>query len=473
MTRSRRFVIKGGYVVTMNSSREVFPGGYVATAGQRIEAVGPLAEWEGRPTEGEVIDARGMIVIPGLINAHQHFYYHLFKGLANGLLIEDWFPALVFPVLPHLTDEDMELTSYLAGIEMLRTGTTCCLHHLRTTTTGETLRRIAAPTAELGFRQVIGKEVQCRLPGNPRHPRDLDEEIAFVNELIPKWNGAHDGLVRLALVTECNAIFIDQQVTSEDLLTEGKRLATKYGLKISSHVSGGTLSFDKSYLQVLRKTGRTDTQTLMQLGLLDSTYIMVHAINVTPTDIRFMAESGCSAVYTPTSEAVRGGGIGPAAAMVQAGVNVALGSDGPMVDYSVDMVEQMKACSFLQNVKHLDPTIMPPERCLEMATINAARALGLEAEIGSLEPGKLADIAIFDLRTPHATPAHNPLSSLVYSARGTDLHTLFVDGRPVVRDGELTTFADTGRVLQAATARGGEIIQKAGLSDRALPKWPK
>ena len=151
---------------------------------------------------------------------------------------------------------------------------------------------------------------------------------------------------------------------------------------------------------------------LMQLGLLDSSWILVHGINCTATDLRLMANSGASLVYCPTSEAVRGGGIGPATPAVEAGVNVALGSDGPMVDDSVDMVEQMKACSFA-GVKHLDPTVMPAERCLEMATINAAKAIGLDDEIGSLEPGKLADIAMFDLNTPHASPAINPVASLV------------------------------------------------------------
>lgn len=278
--------------------------------------------------------------------------------------------------------------------------------------------------------------------------------------------------MRLALVTECNAIFIDQQVTSEALLAEGKRLADKHGLKISTHVSGGTLAFDKSYLHVLRKTGRTDTQLLMELGLLDATYVLIHAIHATGTDIQLMADAGASVVYTPTSEVVRGGGIGPAAVMLAAGVNVALGTDGPMVDYSVDMVEQMKACSLMQNAKHMDPTIMPPERSLEMATIRAAHALGLDGELGSLEVGKLADIAIFDLSTPQATPAHNPISGLVYSARGTDLHTLLVDGRPVVTAGRLAGFADTDRVLHEATARGREIVRKAGLEERREPRWP-
>ena len=150
---------------------------------------------------------------------------------------------------------------------------------------------------------------------------------------------------------------------------------------------------------------------------------------------------------------------------------MALGSDGPMVDYSVDMVEQMKACSMLQNVKHLDPTVMGPETCLEMATIRAAKAVGMEDEIGSLEAGKLADIAVFDLRTPHATVAHNPISSLVYSAKGTDVHAVLVNGRIVIQDGQITGFTDGAQILQEATKRGREISEKAGLSERALPRW--
>jgi 5-methylthioadenosine/S-adenosylhomocysteine deaminase len=142
-----------------------------------------------------------------------------------------------------------------------------------------------------------------------------------------------------------------------------------------------------------------------------------------------------------------------------------------MVDDSVDMIEQMKACSFLQGVKHLDPTIMPPERCIEMATINAARALGLDGEIGSLEPGKLADIAIFNLDTPHSSPATNPITSLVFSARGPDAHTVFVNGREVVRNHKVATFADVQSLSARARARAQEIVITAGLSDRAKSAW--
>ncbi len=465
-------LIRNGYVATLDMRRTVYPNGYVAIKGTKIAAVGDYKDCPSEERYSQVIDASGMIIIPGLINTHQHFYYHLFKGIANGLLLEDWFPAVVFPVLRYLTDSDMELTAYLAAIEMLSTGTTCCLHHLRTTTTDEILQRIARPTVEVGFRQVIGKEVQARLTGNPNHPRTLQEEIAYVDELIPKWRNRDGGLIRLCLVSECASVFVEQKITSEELLIESKRLADKHGLKVASHISGGTLAFEKSYLQVLRSTGRTDTQLLMQLGLLDSSWILIHGINCTDTDLRMMANAGASLVYTPTQEAVRGGGIGPIAPAVARGVNVALGSDGPMVDYSVDMIEQMKACSFLQNAKHLDPTIMPPETCLEMATINAAKALGLHDEIGSLEPGKLADIAIFDLNTARAAPAVNPITSLVYSARGTDVHAVIVNGDVVFKEGKLLKLGSVHTVLEAVKARSLEIINKAGLVARTEPHWP-
>ncbi|MGN6461815.1 MAG: amidohydrolase family protein [Pseudolabrys sp.] len=464
-----RTLIKGGYVVTVDAERAVYPRGAVVIDGDVIESVGadiPAGEFDA------VIDATGMIVIPGLINAHQHFYYHLFKGVANGLLIEDWFPQVVFRVTPHLTDDDMELTAWLASIEMLLSGTTCALNHLRVTSTEATLQRIAGPSEALGLRQVIGKEFQCRLPGNPAHPRTLDEEVAYVEDLIPRWRSRAGGLTRLCLAAECNAIFIDQQVTSEEMLIAAKRVADRHDLKITTHISAGTLSLDKTYLRVLRKTGRTDTQTLMQLGLLDDRYIVAHGINCTATDIAMIAQSGAAVAYTPTSEAVRGGGIGPIVPMCAAGVNVALGSDGPMVDYSVDMVEQMKACSMLQNAKHLDPMAMPPERCLELATINAARALGLDDEIGSLEPGKRADSAIFDLATPQATPANNPLASLVYSARGTDAHTVLVNGEAVVREHRLTRRTAAADIFATASRRAQTIIAQSGLQDRMALNWP-
>jgi 5-methylthioadenosine/S-adenosylhomocysteine deaminase len=210
---------------------------------------------------------------------------------------------------------------------------------------------------------------------------------------------------------------------------------------------------------------------LAQLGLLDEKFILAHCIHCSDSDIELIAASGASIAYTPTSEAIRAGGIGPAVVMARAGVNVALGSDGPMVDYSVDMVEQMKSCSVLQNVKHRDPNAIPPERSLEFATINAAKALGLESEIGSLERGKRADAVLFDLSNPRCSPANNPISALVCSANGTDAHTVFVNGKPVVSEHRLTSRVDIDELLDRGQHRAAEIIAKAELKHRTLPQW--
>ena len=184
-----------------------------------------------------------------------------------------------------------------------------------------------------------------------------------------------------------------------------------------------------------------------------------------------MAQMGCSFVYTPTSESIRGGGISPFANAHRAGVNVALGTDGPMVDYSVDMVEQMKVCTLMQHVRHLDPTRMPVERTLEMATINAAKALGLEKEIGSLESGKRADIAIFDLLKPYVGVLHRPLSSFVTASKGSDVRAVLVDGKVAYRNGAFAHLTDAHGLIAEAEKVAKTIVAKAGLSHRLAPAW--
>ena len=419
----------------------------------------------------EVIDASGSIVLPGLINTHQHHWYTLFKGLADGYLLEDWVTGFVFPIVPHLSEETLRIAGYVAALEMLATGTTCSLNHSVTTTTPSLVRATIEPQVEVGIRQVFAKELRCRTPGNPRHPLTLQESLAALEEEVGRWNGAANGLVRIAMVIESNAHWVAAGMSTEELIVEGYALAKKLGLRISDHVAGGTYSLEKGFLKYLRETGRTDVRYLMQLGVLDPHWILIHGIHVTELDIEQMAAMGSSLVYTPTSESIRGGGIAPAANAQRAGVNVALGTDGPMVDYSVDMVEQMKACVLMQHARHLDPTRMPPARTIEMATINGARALGLEGEIGSLETGKQADIAIFDVKKPYVGVLHRPLSSFVCAGKGSDAKVVLVNGQVVYRDGRFPRFADAERAIAEAERLGRAISEQAGLGHRFSPPW--
>jgi 5-methylthioadenosine/S-adenosylhomocysteine deaminase len=466
-----RKLISGGYVVTVDPARNVFPGGYVAIHGAKISAVGPSSQTPARDAFDEVIDARGCIVVPGLINMHQHHWYTLFKGLADGMLLEDWVTDFLLPLSLKLDAGAMAVSSTLAGLEMLATGTTCSLNHSVTTTTPDLVKASIAPQAALGIRQVYAKELRCRTPGNPRHPLSLDEALAAFEDEVKRWNGAHGGLVRCGIAIESNAHWVAAGMSTEELICRGDELARRLGLKITAHIAGGTFSLEKGFLRYLRETGRTDVRYLMQLGILDPQWILVHGIHVTALDIEHMARVGASFVYTPSSEAIRGGGISPFANAHRAGVNVALGTDGPMVDYTVDMVEQMKVCALMQHVRHLDPTRMPVERTLEMATINGAKALGLDAEIGSLEAGKRADIAVFDLARPHVGVLHRPLSSFVCAGKGTDARAVLVDGEVVYRNGQFAHLNDVAGAIAEAERVGRAIVVAAGLDHRLSPDW--
>ena len=467
-----RTLIANGYVVTVDGARNVFPGGFVAVDGHRIAAVGPATATPPAAGFDEVIDARGTIVLPGLINMHQHHWYTLFKGLADSFLLEDWVSDLLLPLSLKLTEPAMRVSSMVAGMEMLATGTTCSFNHSVTTTDPAMVAATIEPQAALGLRHVFAKELRCRTPGNPRHPLTLDQSLAAFEAEHRRWDGQHDGRVRLGMVIESNAHWVAAGMSTEELIVRGYELARKLGLKISNHIAGGTFSLEKGFLKYLRETGRTDVRYLMQLGILDPHWVLIHGIHVTDLDIEHMARMGCSFVYTPSSESIRGGGISPFSNAHRAGINVALGTDGPMVDYSVDMVEQMKVASLMQHVRHLDPTRMPVELTLEMATIKAARALGLDGEIGSLEASKRADIAVFDIARPHVGVQHRPLSTFVCAGRGSDAKVVLVNGDIVYRDGAFTRLSATpAAVIGEAEALAREVLAAAGLTHRLAPAW--
>ncbi len=466
-----RTLLKNGYVVTVDGSRAVHPGGFVAIDGTIIEAVGPAKETPNAAGFDQVLDVSGCLVMPGLINMHQHHWYTLFKGLADGYLLEDWVSGFLLPLAQRLPEEGMRASSYVAAMEMLATGTTCSLNHSVTTTTPQLVRATIEPQAELGIRQVFAKELRCKTDANPHHPFTLDEALGAFEDEYRRWDGKMNGRVRIAMAIESNAHWVAAGMTTEDLICRGYALARKLNVKISDHIAGGTFSLEKGFLRYLRETGRTDVRYLMQLGLLDPTWILIHGIHVTDLDIEHMARVGCSFVYTPSSEAIRGGGIAPFANAARAGVTVALGTDGPMVDYSVDMVEQMKVCTLMQHVRHLDPTRMPAELTIEMATINAAKALGLDREIGSLEAGKRADIAVFDLNKPHVGVMHRPISSFLYAGKGSDVRIVMVDGDIVCRDGVIVRMPDCEKTIRESEAIARHVLKSAGLDGRLEPAW--
>ena len=292
------FLIKNGYVVTMNADRDVFDDGFVAVADGTIEAVGPASDLPESPYE-DTLDAQGMIVLPGLINMHQHHWYNLFKGLCDGMILEPWVFSFVLPVAQLLTAEDLRASAYLSALEMVRTGTTCCLNHSITSTMEEEAAATVEPMAEVGFRQVFAKDFRCRTPGNPDHLHSLEDAEQYIGELVDRWDGARDGLIRMALVIESNAHWVAAGMSSAELIEAGYRMAREKDLKISDHVSGGSLSMEMGYLKYLRETGRTDVAYLMERGCLDDHWLMIHGIHISDTDIDMMKEAGSPSCTRP------------------------------------------------------------------------------------------------------------------------------------------------------------------------------
>lgn len=415
-------LITNGYVVTMDRAGREFDNGYVLVRDRHIAAVGPMSE--APPTASAVVDARGCIVIPGLINTHQHPWLTLFKSLPQAL--HQTPGETVGKLSPLATLEDWVAGAALGYVEMLLSGTTTVLNHWNTPTRADDVARIVSPARELGLRMLFAKELRL-VPS-------LDENVAIAREVSARFNGDANGLLRVGFVVDPGMIQRDRGAADDDLVLAGHGLAREFGTRLSSHVAsyGG-------YRDLLRKYHETDIEYLARLGVLDEHWVLGHAIHVSDGDIELIARGGASVSHTPTSESTRGGGIAPVTRMRQAGVRVALGTDSPMVDTSVDMLEQVKAVMLFQNQIHLDPAAITPRDALRMATQDAADSLGMGDVVGSLEPGKLGDLAIYPLTGAATTVWHDAVSVLVRSLHGRDVRTLVIDGRVVIDDGTLVT----------------------------------
>jgi 5-methylthioadenosine/S-adenosylhomocysteine deaminase len=464
-----------GYLVTVDPHRRVIPDGWIRVDGDRIAGLGAMDDL-GEPANGEeVIDLAGMVVLPGLLNGHNHHWGSLFKNTGEGLLLEPWLDQVTLPLMGQLTKEDLRIAAYLGAIEQLRTGTTCSLNHVVNVNDHETMAAIVEPVLEVGIRQLVTKELRdtpeppfsTRYEAHP-HVRSRDEEIALAEAVIDRWDG-QDGLIHMGLAIETGANWMLHNATSDEIIREGVDLARRRNLKITNHCSAGTpwLSI-KDFEQ---ETGGGDVDYLVRLGALVDNWVLIHSLHLKDREIDHVARAGASVISNPVSNAYSCDGIAPLKQMFQAGVNVGLGSDGAYVNCSMDMVEQMKFAALIQNVTHFDPTLMTAERVIEMATISTAKAMGIDHLVGSLEEGKKADIVAFNLKKAHITVPNRLVGALVFSAHGTDVDTVVVNGELKLRGGELVGFDNEMEVLEEATARAREVIDRAGLTKRVFVDW--
>jgi 5-methylthioadenosine/S-adenosylhomocysteine deaminase len=448
-------LIRHGHVVTMNDARVVFDGGFVAVGDDgRIRAVGPADAAPPLAPGTAEVDARGMIVVPGLVDAHHLHWHHLLAGTTPaeraGIAAAPW-PA-----------EALAVSARIAAHALLSGGVTCALNRLPAAADEAGAAATIEALAGTGLRLVqsvtfVTGNAGTLAAGAPvtvtERLRAAEATAARLRAPLERWHGAHEGRVRMALEVHTSAVATAGGVATEEATTVAHRLARELDLRLFTCADDADgPAFDAA----LRRTGRTGPMHLMELGALDERWLLATGPHLNGTDIALMRESGCAAVYTPLAEAGHARGVSAAVELRRAGIPLALGSGAHAGHGMVDMVEQMKAAMLVQNTVRLDATSMSSEAVLEMATRDGARALGLLHEIGSLEAGKRADIAVFDLRGVQMQVAHKPISTLVTCAGGPDAAWVLVGGRVVVAGGELAEPARADAFVDAALQHARE-----------------
>ncbi len=423
-------LIKGGTLVTLDERGSVLEADLLVRGG-RIEHVGAHAEAEA----DETIDARGCVVLPGFVQTHVHLCQTLFRGAADDLELIDWLKKRVWPLEAAHDARSIRASARLAVAELIRGGTTCALTMETVRHTEEVFRVVE----ETGFRATVGK---CMMDQGEGVPAGLQEEtessIAESLALLEKWHGAAEGRIRY-----CFAPRFAVSCTRE-LLERVSRLARERGVLIHTHASENRTEIEL----VERQTGRRNVLYLDSVGMTGPHVALAHCVHVNEEELSLLARTGTHVAHCPSSNLKLGSGVAPVAEMLERGVSVSLGADGAPCNNRLDMFTEMRTAALLQKVTR-GTTALPAERVLRMATIDGARALGLEKEIGSLEAGKRADITVLDLGRPHLAPRPDIISTVVYAAEASDVRTVLVDGRVLLRDGALTTIDERTTVDEA------------------------
>jgi 5-methylthioadenosine/S-adenosylhomocysteine deaminase len=403
-------ILRSGTVLTMNARDEILAPGTVVIDGARIVHVGRDGAAP-PPAPGDVIvDCRGHLVMPGLINTHTHAGFALFRGLAEDRSRDGWFASAYGPpYMERAVPEDYYWGTMLGGLEMLLSGTTCTADRF------SHMAVIAEAFDRLGMRAVV-----CHTLRDITAPLEWDRARA----LIDRWGVSPESRVHCGIGPHA------PDTCSDELLRRIRRTAQDTGARVFIHCAQA-----RAELAALRARGHSGgVRCLAAAGLLGPDLVAAHCIYIDEQEIRLLAESGTWVSHCPVSAARIEGALAPIPALVRAGAHVALGTDWAVTNNGMDLFDEMKCAGVLNKVAGGDPSVLPSATLLRMATIDAARALGLDRQIGSLEPGKRADIVTLDMRVPHLQPWHDIAATLVYSAKGPDVRHVWVDGRWVVRD---------------------------------------
>ncbi len=407
-------IITNTIVVTMDADFRVLENAAVVIAGDSIVAIGDSDELLAMFKSPKVIDGKGKLIMPGLINTHTHSPMTIFRGFADDLPLHEWLYDHIFPVeAQFITKENVRLGAKLAIAEMLQSGTTTFndMYYF-----GD---EIAHVVEKAGIRAVITEGLIDFAVPNSESP---EHGINYTERMIKKWAG--HSLVTIGVAAHA------PYSSSGELIVASKALADKYNVPFNIHVAETKKEFD----QIMSAYGLTPVQYLNKLGVLSPNMIMAHGIHLTEEDIKIIVEKGVGIAHNPECNMKLASGVAPVPDVLDAGGKVGLGTDGVASNNNLDMFDEMNTAALLHKLHKNDPTVLDARTVVEMATIGGARVLGMDDKIGSIEKGKKADIIIIDLGKPHLHPLFNVYSLLVYSMKSSDVESVIVNGQLVMEN---------------------------------------
>jgi 5-methylthioadenosine/S-adenosylhomocysteine deaminase len=414
MPDPRRQVLAGGTVLTMSAGRDVFAPGVVVVEGARIVHVGAAGSRAAAPGD-TIVDCRDHVVLPGLVNAHTHAAAVLWRGLAEDRSRAAW-AGYALPGLDRAGAADFRVGATLGALEMLTAGVTCIADRF------SFMDACAEAFDRTGIRAVVGHTL-----ADLGRPLEWERALA----LLERWGTDPGARVSAGLAPHA------PDTCSDPLLAQIRARADATGARVFVHCAQS-----ESEVAAVRARGyEGSVHCLARQGLLGPGVVAAHCIYVDPAEIRLLADSATWVAHCPSSNAKTEGRLPPMAALLDAGVALALGTDWAPTNNGMDLFDEMRSAGLLDKVATGDPAAMPVDRLLALATIEGARALGLERQVGSLEPGKRADVIAVGQEALHLLPWHRPAATLVYSAKGRDVRHVWVDGRHLVRDGRLVEWS--------------------------------
>ena len=425
----------------MDASRRVIEDGAVAVAGGRVVAVGKRADVLREYAARQVVDARGRAVIPGLVNGHTHIPMVLFRGIADDLDLNEWLTKFIFPAeAKNVTEKFVRAGTQLGLAEMIRGGTTtyCDMYYFEDA--------VAEETERAGVRGLLGETViDFPVPDNKTWPAAM----AYVKRFAARWKGNR-------LITPAVAPHAPYTV-SEAHLREVRAFSDQTGTPVVIHVA----ETRKEVEDITRDHGAPPVEYLARIGFLSLRTVAAHTVHLTEDEIKLLRQYYVGSVHNPESNMKLASGVAPVPQMLRAGVLLGLGTDGAASNNDLSMWEAMDAAAKLHKLSSGDPKVVTAEEALAMATIGGARALHMDADIGSLEKGKRADLVVVDLDALHQTPRYNLYSHLVYATKASDVRTVVIEGRVVMRDRRLLTLNEP-LIKQRARAIRERISRSLG-----------